>query len=276
MRIRSEEPSLSPRRARLHEIIFEADTRAGRNFDVALLWAIVLSIGTVLLESVESVRAEHGAMLRSAEWVFTALFTVEYALRLWCVRRPLAYATSFYGVVDLLSILPTFASLAIPQAQHLMVLRSVRLLRIFRVFKLGHFVKQGDTLVRALRASRAKITVFLFAVVNMTLVIGAVMYLVEGPENGFTSIPRGMYWSIVTMTTVGYGDIAPKTAIGQFLSSIVMVVGYGIIAIPTGIVSVEMARATAAVPVATQVCAHCSREGHDPDAIHCKFCGERL
>lgn len=269
------ESGSSARKAWLHEIIFEAETPAGRAFDVLLLWSILLSTAAVLLESVESYRDDQGTLFSRVEWVFTLLFTVEYILRLWCVRRPLRYARSFYGIVDLLSILPTYVSLVIPGAQPLMVVRALRLLRIFRVFKLGHFVNQGETLMRALRASRAKIRVFLFAVLNLVLIIGAVMYLVEGPEQGFTSIPKGMYWAVVTMTTVGYGDIIPQTTLGQFISGIVMIIGYGIIAIPTGIVSVEIARAGRS-GVTTRSCPDCGREGHDPDAAHCKFCGGKL
>ncbi len=271
------EPGLSPTRQRLHEIIFEADTPAGKRFDVVLLWAIVISTGAVMLESVEEIKAAHGPLLTTVEWVFTALFSVEYFLRLWCVRRPARYARSFFGLVDLGSILPTYLTLFIPGAQPLMVVRALRLLRIFRVFKLGHFVTQGDSLMRALHASRVKITVFLFAVINMTLILGAVMYLVEGgsADSGFTSIPKGMYWAIVTMTTVGYGDLTPQTTLGQFISAGVMVLGYAIIAIPTGIVSVEIARAVRA-EISTQACPTCSREGHDPNAVYCKHCGARM
>ncbi len=271
------EPALTPGRNRVHEVIFEADTPAGRAFDIALLWSIVLSTAALLLESVESIRLDYGPAFEATEWLFTGLFSVEYALRLWCVRSPARYATSFFGVVDLISIVPGYISLVIPGAQPLMVVRALRLLRIFRVFKLGHFVSQGNTLMLALRASRAKITVFLFAVLNMVLVIGALMYLVEGgPETRFSSIPQSMYWAIVTMTTVGYGDIAPQSPLGQFLASVVMVIGYGIIAIPTGIISVEIARAGKEPVLTTQHCPHCSREGHDVDAVHCKFCGKRL
>ncbi|MHC4936741.1 MAG: ion transporter [Planctomycetota bacterium] len=262
-------------RERLHEVIFEADTTSGRIFDILLLWGIVASTGVVMLESVESVRAELGPLLTRAEWVFTGLFTVEYLLRLLAVRRPLRYARSFFGVIDLLSILPTWLTLLIPGTQPLMAVRAIRLLRVFRVLKLGNFVAQGDLLMEALRASRVKILVFLFAVLNLTVVLGAVMYLVEGPANGFTSIPMGMYWAIVTMTTVGYGDITPASDLGRLISSVVMVIGYGVIAIPTGIVSVEIARAMRP-GVSTQACLSCSLSGHDADAVHCKHCGTRL
>ncbi len=262
-------------RERLHEVIFEADTKSGRIFDILLLWGIVASTGVVMLESVESVRAEFGPLLTRAEWAFTGLFTVEYLLRLLAVRRPLRYARSFFGVIDLLSILPTWLTLVIPGTQPLMAVRAIRLLRVFRVLKLGNFVAQGDLLMEALRASRVKILVFLFAVLNLTVVLGAVMYLVEGPVNGFTSIPMGMYWAIVTLTTVGYGDITPASDLGRLISSVVMVIGYGVIAIPTGIVSVEIARAMRPA-VSTQACLSCSLSGHDADAVHCKHCGTRL
>lgn len=270
------ESGLSPARKTLHEIIFEADTPAGKRFDVLLLWSILISTAAVMLESVEEIRAEHQGLLTVVEWVFTAIFTIEYILRLWCVKRPARYARSFFGIVDLASIIPTYLTLFIPGAQPLMVVRALRLLRIFRVFKLGHFISQGDSLMRALHASRIKITVFLFAVVNLTLILGTVMYLVEGPENGFTSIPMGMYWAIVTLTTVGYGDITPNTTLGKFASACVMVIGYAIIAIPTGIVSVEIAKAVRGEEISTQVCMSCSREGHDIDAVHCKYCGARM
>ena len=269
------ESGQSPARQRVHEVIFEADTPAGKFFDVLLLWTIVISTAAVMLESVESIRADHGRLFTIIEWVVTIFFSIEYLLRLWCVRSPMRYARSFFGVIDLLAIIPTYLTLVFPGAHSLMVIRAVRLLRMFRVLKLAHFVSQAETLVRALRASRVKITVFLFAVLNLTVILGAVMYLVEGPEHGFTSIPAGMYWAIVTMTTVGYGDITPGTDLGKFISAFVMVIGYGIIAVPTGIVSVEIARAVKPT-ITTQACPTCTREGHDPDAVHCKHCGARL
>jgi len=260
----------------LHEIIFEADTRAGRFFDVALLWAILLSVGTVLLESVAEVRAHYGPELRFLEWFFTVLFTIEYVLRLYSVARPLKYACSFFGLVDLLAVIPTYVSLFVAGAQSLLIIRVLRLLRVFRVLKLAHYLSEAEVLTAALRASRRKIVVFLGAVLNIAAIVGALMYLVEGEASGFTSIPRSMYWALVTMTTVGYGTIVPVTPLGQFLSALLMVLGYGILAVPTGIVSVEMARQDRTTSTSTQACPSCSAEGHDDDAVHCKHCGEQL
>ena len=258
----------------LHEVIFEADTPAGWIFDIALLIAILLSVLAVMLESIGAVSARYGAELRLIEWLFTALFTVEYVLRLLSVSRPLHYAISFFGLVDLLAILPSYLSLLVPGMHSLMAVRTLRLLRIFRVFKLARYVGEAKVLSAALRASRAKILVFLWAVLTIVVIVGALMYLIEGEENGFTSIPQSIYWAIVTMTTVGYGDIAPKTVVGQILASALMIVGYAIIAIPTGIVSVELASAHRAV--STQACPVCGSGGHDPDARHCKRCGAAL
>jgi voltage-gated potassium channel len=262
-------------RERVHEIIFEADTVAGKAFDVALLAAIVLSVAVVILESVESVRERHGPALRAAEWVFTLLFTVEYVLRLVAVRRPFAYARSYYGVVDLLAVLPTYLSVVVGGAQSLMVIRALRLLRIFRVLKISRYVGEVNSLVRALRASRAKIAVFLLCVLTIVLIMGAAMYVIEGKESGFTSIPRGMYWAIVTVTTVGYGDLAPRTWLGQAVAAAAMVLGYSLIIIPTGIFSMELVEA-ARRRVGTQNCPECAREGHDPDAVYCKYCSAKL
>lgn len=266
---------MSPFRDRLHEIIFEADTPAGKAFDVALLLFILLSVLTVMLESVASYADRFGSVLRAAEWFFTFAFTVEYGLRLYTVERPARYARSFFGVIDLLSVLPTYLSLIFEGAQSLLIIRGLRLLRVFRVLKLAHFVGEADVLQRALKASRPKITVFLIAVLNVAAIMGALMYLVEGEPSGFNSIPESMYWSIVTMTTVGYGDIAPITPLGKLLASILMVMGYGIIAVPTGIVTSEIAKA-GIKPITTQCCPVCSAEGHDQDALYCKFCGGAL
>jgi voltage-gated potassium channel len=266
---------LAPWRERLHEIIFEADTPAGKAFDVALLLAIVLSVGVVILESVAGARERYGSVLRAAEWLFTVLFTAEYVLRLLSVRRPTRYATSFLGVVDLLAIVPTYLSLFVSGAQSLLVIRALRLLRIFRVFKIARYVGEVTALVTAIRNSRAKITIFLLAVLTTVLIMGAAMYVVEGEESGFTSIPRGMYWAIVTVTTVGYGDIAPRTVLGQIVASVAMVLGYSLIIIPTGIFSMELVEA-ARKRLTTQSCPECLREGHDGDAVHCKYCGTEL
>jgi len=262
-------------RRQLYEVIFEAETPAGRGFDIALLVLILASVFAVLLESVDTFRLDHGRLLRWVEWGITGLFTVEYGLRLWVVRRPIAYARSFFGVVDLLSILPTYVSLAIPGAQSLLVVRALRLLRIFRILKMGHFLGEAQVLRRAIRASARKVTIFLVTVVTLILVLGAAMYLVEGPENGFTSIPQSMYWAVVTMTTVGYGDIAPQTVAGKLLASLVMIIGYAIIAVPTGIVTVEMSEASRRLK-STRACPSCGEEDHDPDARYCKRCGEEL
>ncbi len=275
-RVKATEMPAAGWRARLHEIIFEADTRAGRLFDFALIWLILLSVATVILESVRHVREQYGELLYALEWLFTLLFTVEYLLRLMSVRRPLRYATSFFGVVDLLAIIPTYVSIFVPGSQYLLVIRILRLLRIFRLLKLAEYLTEADTLRRALRASRRKISVFLSAVLLLVIIIGAMMYVIEGEEHGFTSIPVSIYWAIVTLTTVGYGDLSPRTPFGQLLASIVMVIGYGIIAVPTGIVSVELAQAARQQNVTTQSCPACGAEGHDVDASCCKYCGAKL
>lgn len=260
-------------------MIFEAATPEGRAFDVVLLGLIVVSIAAVMLESVSGVRARHGTALRAIEWAFTALFTVEYVLRLLAVRRPLAYARSFFGAVDLLAVLPTYVSLLVPGAQSFLVIRSLRLLRVFRVLKLGRYLGEANVLLTALRSSRAKITVFLGTVLTVIVIVGTLMYLIEGEENGFTSIPRALYWAVVTMTTVGYGDIAPRTVPGQALAAFVMILGYSIIAVPTGIVSAEIAQAMSRQPAGAltcPACTACSAEGHDTDAHYCRRCGARL
>lgn len=257
----------------LHEIIFEADTPAGKLFDVVLIYSIIISVIVVMLDSVASLQLEYGRLFFLLEWLFTILFTVEYFLRLSCIGRPFKYAGSFYGIVDLLSILPSYVSLLLPAGKYLLVIRILRLLRVFRVLKLVQYVGESNYLQRALWASRRKIAVFLLSVLLLMVIFGSVMYIVEGPENGFTSIPRSVYWAIVTMTTVGYGDISPKTNLGQTLASFVMILGYGIIAIPTGIVTSEL---TFAKAVSTQACPECGQEGHDVNARHCKFCGALL
>ncbi len=263
-------------RAHLHRVIFEADTPAGKTFDVALLVAIVASVVAVCLESVAPVRARYGSALRASEWLFTLLFTVEYLLRLVAVRRPLRYAVSFFGLVDLLAIVPTYLSFFVAGAQSLLVIRSLRLLRIFRVLKLSHLLGEAVQLRAALAASRGKIVVFLTAVAAIVTIVGALMYVVEGEAGGFDSIPRGIYWAVVTLTTVGFGDITPKTPLGQALSALVMILGYGIIAVPTGIVTSEIARARPSREVSTQACPACGLQGHDTDARFCKHCGTEL
>jgi len=263
------------RRERLREIIFEADTPLGRAFDVALLWGIAISVGIVMLESVSEIRQDHGTALRLAEWFFTALFTVEYALRLYVAPRKFAYARSFFGIVDLLAIVPTYLSLFVPGSQSLLTIRALRLLRIFRVLKLAHYLGEANVLTTALAASRRKVAVFMGTVLVLVVILGSAMYLIEGAESGFTSIPRGVYWAIVTLTTVGYGDITPITVPGQLLASLVMILGYGIIAVPTGIVTAELVDA-AKRPVTTRTCMSCLSEGHLPGVRFCRDCGQPL
>ncbi len=259
-------------RQRLRIIIFEADTPAGKAFDVALIAVILLSVVVVMLDSVNRFHMRLDALFTLLEWIFTILFTIEYLARLYCVERPLKYATSFFGVVDLLAILPTYVSLIFPGSHYLAVIRVLRVLRIFRVLKLVQYLGEARLLMQALRASRRKITVFLFTVLTLVVILGSMMYIIEGEENGFTSIPRSIYWAIVTLTTVGYGDISPRTPLGQALSSLVMILGYSIIAVPTGIVTVEVARADKQ----TRKCPGCGASGHDADARYCKYCGTQL
>ena len=262
---------------KIHEIIFEADTPAGKAFDVVLLIMIVASVLAVMLETIPSLASRYGRLFYVIEWIFTISFTIEYFLRIYCLYRPREYIFSFFGLVDLLAILPTYLSIFISGAQSLLVIRVLRLLRVFRIFKLGHFLSEGNYLRRALRASVPKLSVFMLFVLLMVTIIGSVMYLVEGGEEntGFSSIPQSVYWAIVTLTTVGYGDITPTTDLGRFISAIVMMLGYAVIAVPTGIVSVEIFRSKKQ-PLNTQACRYCGQEGHDDDAIYCKYCGERL
>ena len=262
-------------RTRLQEIIFEAETPAGKAFDIVLLGSIILSVLVVMLESVSSIRAQYGTALLILEWGFTLLFTLEYILRLLSVRRPRAYATSFFGLVDLLSILPTYISLLLPGTRYLLVIRILRLLRVFRVLKLAEYLNEAGVLGHALWVSRRKISVFLLTVVTLVVIIGTLMYVIEGEANGFTDIPTGIYWAVVTLTTVGYGDVAPQTPLGQTLATVVMLLGYGIIAVPTGIVPFELSRSSES-PVSTEACPTCGREGHDTDAAYCKYCGSGL
>ena len=262
-------------RARLYRVVFLHDTRAGKLFDIALLAAIALSVVVVLLDSVPAIHAAYGGVLYAAEWVFTALFTLEYALRLLVERSPLRYARSFYGIVDLLAILPTYLSLFLTGTQALIVIRALRILRVFRVLKLPEYLEEAGYLRDALGASRRKITVFLVTVLTVVLIIGALMHLIEGPASGFTSIPRSIYWAIVTLTTVGYGDIAPRTPLGQFVASGVMILGYGIIAVPTGIVTAELVSARRDYNRSRE-CPSCGKAGHDDDARYCRACGEKL
>lgn len=262
-------------RQRLHTVIFESDTRAGRIFDVSLIACILASVVVVVLESIASIDARWHRELFAAEMAFTVLFTIEYVLRLLAVHRPLAYARSFYGVIDLLAIAPTWLTLIMPGAHYFLTIRVLRLLRIFRILKLTEYLSEAGVITGALRASRRKIFVFLFAVIALVVVIGALMYMVEGPANGFHSIPTSMYWTVVTLTTVGYGDLSPKTPAGKLLASVVMILGYAIIAVPTGIVTSELTAARGRGH-SRQACPACGREGHDDDATHCKYCGAAL
>ncbi len=259
----------------LYEVIFKADTVAGKAFDIILLIAIVLSILVVMFSSVESIQSVHGALLRRIGLGFTLLFTIEYVLRLLCLQRRRPYVTSFFGVVDFLSVFPAYLGFLVGGGGFFVVVRSLRILRVFRVLKMGGYEKAGTTIWSSLKASRQKIIVFLLGVMSLMVLIGTLMYLIEGPEAGFTSIPLGVYWAIVTMTTVGYGDIAPHTVMGQALASLVMILGYSIIAVPTGIVTVDMAK-SAAVKPEPRHCTSCEAIGHDADAVYCKSCGTRL
>lgn len=269
---------LTPWQKRLHEIIFEADTPSGKAFDIVLLIAIILSVLVVMIESVPEYGEAYKTTFLVIEWSFTILFTIEYALRIMTIRRPLAYILSFYGIVDLLSIIPTYLGLFISGTHTLMVIRTLRLLRVFRILKLGKYLRDAQTLALAIKNSKSKIIVFLGSVMAIVIILGTVMYLIESPESGFTSIPRSIYWAIVTLTTVGYGDIYPSSDLGQFIAAIVMILGYGIIAVPTGIVTNELivSGTNDRKHKSTQVCQSCAKEGHDPDAIFCKYCGEKL
>ena len=279
----------SPSRERLHELIFEADTPLGKLFDIILMIMIIASIIVVSLETVDGYARQYGDVFTILEWIFTIFFTIEYVLRLYAVYKPIKYATSFFGVIDLLAILPSYISIFIAGTHSLMIIRALRLLRVFRIFKLGSFLTQGETIVKALKMSRAKIGIFMFFILLSVSILGAVMYLVEGEANsGFDNIPLSIYWAVVTLTTVGYGDIAPVTALGRFISAALMILGYSVIAVPTGIITGDMMKASnedaenennelhSHDRTNTQACRYCSYEGHDDDAKHCKYCGEVL
>lgn len=274
-----EKSKLNQRKQRIFEIIFEADTYYGKLFDIALLVTILISVALVMLESVPIINAKHHKLLVVLEWIVTALFTIEYFFRLYCVRKPWRYFFSFYGIIDLLSILPTYLGIIYPSTKYLSSIRILRLFRIFRIFGLTQFMRGGNTILIALRKSRAKIVVFLSFIILMIVVIGSVMFVVEGshPESGFTSIPISIYWAVVTLTTVGYGDIAPVTGLGKFIASVVMIIGYGVIAVPTGIVSAEAFKAAREEPPSnTQICPHCHDGKHSDNANFCKTCGHPL
>ena len=263
-------------RFRLHEIIYESNTPAGKAFDVALLIAIFTSIIVVMLDSVKSLHQSYGALFRGLEWFYTAIFTVEYALRVISIKKPWRYVFSLLGIVDLIALIPTYLGFFFAGAQSLLVFRALRLLRVFRIFKLGEFLTEINYLTTALRGSLRKISIFLLTVLTLTVILGSIMYLVEQKENGFSNIPESIYWAIVTITTVGYGDIAPITPMGKFVASIVMLIGYGIIAVPTGIITHDIALAARHKKDLPEACPSCSREGHESNALFCKFCGSSL
>lgn len=268
---------LSPWQLKLNEVIFGVDTPAGRAFDIALLIAILLSISVVMLESVTDIRKQWGYELQIAEWVLTTLFTVEYILRLACVQHHAKYAFSFYGIVDLLSIIPSYLALFFTGSHSLVVIRGLRLIRVFRILKITHCMREAEMLWFALRSTLSKIAVFMFVVMTLVLITGSFMYLIEGADSGFTSIPRSVYWAIVTITTVGYGDIAPQTPLGQTLAAIVMLLGYGIIIVPTGMFSAEMINASReASRLVNKPCPECQLNSHEANALYCKQCGNQL
>ncbi len=277
-------PDKSNWKTKLHEIIYEADTPAGKLFDVVLLITIIASIILVMLESVKSIDANYHNILNISEWIITILFSLEYIARIITVKKPLKYIFSFYGVIDFLSTVPKYISLIFGGIHALAALRALRLLRVFRILKLARYLGASNNLVSALKASRAKIFVFLFAVLILSIIFGTIMYLVEGEENGFTNIPKSVYWCIVTLTTVGFGDIAPQTPLGQLIATCIMILGYGIIAVPTGIVSAEYTSQSKAKPILekdlvslnTQSCPNCSAENHKDNAEFCYNCGHKL
>lgn len=259
----------------LYDIVFESDTRKGKTFDLILLVVILISVVLVVVESVPRFRERYGEILHLSEWIITIIFSIEYIIRLFITRKPIKYVFSFFGVVDLLSVIPTYLSLILTGVQGLMVIRAIRLLRVFRILKLNRYTNEGTMIIRALKAARVKISVFLFAILMVILIIGTLMYLIEGELNGFTSIPVGIYWAIVTLTTVGYGDITPLTELGKFISAIVMILGYAIIAVPTGIVTAELVRFNKKHDD-IRVCPECFNEDNDKDAKFCKKCGAPL
>ncbi|KGK98489.1 ion transporter [Methanococcoides methylutens] len=274
-------------RLKLYKLIFESYSPYGKYFDVALIAAIVLSVIVVMLDSVHSISSVHHEKLYMAELIFTALFTIEYFLRIISVKSKVRYATSFFGVIDLLAIIPTYFSMLLPGSQYLLIIRVLRLLRIFRVLKLVQYLSEAEILVQALKDSSKKITVFTFTVMNLVIILGSIMYVIEGEQNGFTSIPRSIFWAVTTLTTVGYGDLVPVTPLGQAMASVVMLLGYSIIAVPTGIITHSIInRSMDAMPVEIAeemkdvavniVCHNCGLLGHDTDAYYCKYCGAKL
>jgi len=269
-------PGADDWRFKLHEIIYETHTPAGKAFDVSLLIAIFASITVVMLDSVASIHQHYGGLFHITEWVFTVLFTIEYILRLICIRRPIKYVVSPLGIIDFVALIPSYLSILFIGAQSLLVFRALRLLRVFRIFKLGQFLTEINFLTQALKNSFRKISIFLLTVLTITVILGSIMYLVEQRENGFSNIPESIYWAIVTITTVGYGDISPITPLGKFVASVVMLIGYAIIAVPTGILTHDIAIAASKKKELQEACPGCGRDGHDSDAMFCKFCGSSL
>ncbi|RKD87396.1 MULTISPECIES: ion transporter [Kushneria] len=263
-------------RERIFQIIFESDTPSAKAFDIALIIMIVMSVVIIMLDSVVSLKARYGEAFLIAEWCFTGIFTVEYLLRLYCLDRPWRYARSTYGIIDLLSILPSWLSLLIPGSQAMLVIRVLRVMRLFRVLRLMEFVGEGHLLLEALERSRQKILMFLMTVISLVIVFGALVYLIEPVEAGFTSIPKSIYWAVVTLTTVGYGDISPITPLGQFISAMMMILGYSILAVPTGVFSAEVMRSIQRNHYSDEACPGCGHEGHERDARYCRLCGSWL
>ncbi|MDO7744989.1 MAG: ion transporter [Pedobacter sp.] len=269
-------PTKKDWRFALHEVIYESNTPAGKAFDIALLFAIFTSIIIVMLDSVQSLHKQYGSLFYTIEWIFSALFTLEYIVRLISIRRPAKYVFSFLGIIDLIALIPTYLSIFFIGAQSLLVFRALRLLRVFRIFKLGHFLTEINFLTVAIKGSIRKISIFLMTVFMLAVILGSIMYLVEQRENGFSNIPESIYWAIVTITTVGYGDISPVTPLGKMLAALVMLIGYAIIAVPTGIITHDLAIAARKKKEVLESCPACSREGHDADAAFCKYCGSSL
>ena len=272
--------SPGPARDATYRVIFEAETRRGRLFDLALILAILSSVTVVMLDSVPEIAEEYHGLLRISEWIFTILFTIEYVARLWCVASRKKYALSFFGLIDLFAVIPTYLSVLIPGGEVLAVVRILRVLRVFRILKLVQYIGEAEVLVATLKASRFKIVVFLITVMSIVVVIGSIIYLIEGPENGFTSIPRGLYWSVVTLTTVGYGDVTPQTPIGQALAAMLMVLGYALIAVPTGLFSAEFVQQNESHKQASNTpvrsCSGCGNLEKEHQAGYCRYCGQKL
>lgn len=268
-----EEGKLAPWRESLHIIIFGSETRLGKAFDIALIISIVCSVIVIMIGTVTSIAIKYGDFLFYVEWFFTLLFTLEYLLRLLSVYRPLRYMVSFFGIVDFISIVPTYLVFILPSIKYMLVIRILRLLRIFRVLKLSAYMGEAKILMHALAKSSRKIMVFLYTIITLVVIFGSLMYAVEGSESGFTSIPKAVYWAVVTLTTVGYGDIAPQTPLGQIIAACIMIMGYGIIAVPTGIYSAELVKAAMPGKISNIACSDCGETGHDFDADYCKYCG---